>query len=192
MTVRANLLGAVLCGGRSSRMGRDKATLRNSHGIDFLTLALERLQVVCREVCVSASADRQTMARLIADPPHSFGPISGLSAVLSVASDEGFDGCLVNPVDTPNLTAEDLDGLITIHRKSPDHPVCALSGDGDERRLQPLIAIYPVSSLPSVRECVESEQYSLRRYLESSPFSTLPLSSSSCHNINTPADIESQ
>lgn len=173
-------------------MGRDKARLKNEQGVDFLTLAIERLRVVCREVCVSASADRETTERLIVDPVQSFGPISGLVEVLKVASSEGFDGCLVNPVDTPNLTVDDLHVLIAIYQKSPDRPVCAVSGDGDAKQTQPLISIFPVSSLASVGESIASEHYSLRRYLKSSSHSTAKLSSQSCHNINTPADFESQ
>ncbi len=182
------ILGVVLCGGQSTRMGRDKATLLIDHGKDFLQHAIDRLMMVCEEVCVSASKDRDSPVPLIADPEESFGPMTGIIRSLHYANQHRYDACLFNPVDTPYLTERDLESLIDSFANYPKSIVCALSGKSD--RLEPLIAIYPVTALEPLNHACESAQHSLKKFLRTQAVQPVRLSAAVCHNINRPEDLK--
>ncbi|QEF95983.1 molybdopterin-guanine dinucleotide biosynthesis protein MobA [Stieleria maiorica] len=183
------LLGVVLCGGASKRMGRDKAALMTHRGLSFLDHACQRLQSVCGTVCVSSSVRRDTELRHILDPPKSHGPISGIHASLTFARDHGFDACVFSPVDTPALTSDDLKTMLAVFADHRDRVVCAVS-DQTTDSIEPLIAIYPATVCDVVDQSIQNGQYSPRRLLRSLSVVTVPLSSTSCHNINTPADLK--
>lgn len=183
------LLGVVLCGGASKRMGRDKAALTTRQGQSFLDHAGRRLQEHCGTVCVSSSQQRETDFHRIPDPPESHGPISGIHASLSYARDHGFDACVFTPVDTPALTSRDLQTLIDAFAGHRDQVVCAVS-DQTPEHIEPLIAIYPVTLVDIIGTSIDAGQYSPRRLLRSLPITTVPLSAASCRNINTPSDLD--
>ena len=62
------LLGVVLCGGRSSRMGQDKAMLPHPSGGTFATHAADRLAKICDQVCISGESVEIAGVSLIEDP----------------------------------------------------------------------------------------------------------------------------
>ena len=51
----SNLLGVVLCGGQSSRMGQEKSQLEHPQGGTFLQLALKRLKDICHDVIIAGT-----------------------------------------------------------------------------------------------------------------------------------------
>lgn len=81
------LSGVVLAGGASTRMGRDKATVRID-GMRLVDRAVSALQECCAEVLV-ASGGRRRLAHLsvpqIADAQPGAGPLAGLVAGLETA-----------------------------------------------------------------------------------------------------------
>jgi molybdopterin-guanine dinucleotide biosynthesis protein A len=95
--------GYVLAGGRSSRMGRDKALLE-LRGRPLVELAVERLRGVCAEVKIlGGNRELARYARLVEDLHPGCGPMGGMEAALT---DSGFDWNLILPVDMPLLTTE--------------------------------------------------------------------------------------
>ena len=182
------LLGVVLVGGRSSRMGRDKAQLKTSSGRLFLDLAYDRLQELCDTVGVSGSQTSRSEYMSIADPPESHGPISGIYASLVFATLHGFDACVLNPVDTPDLTACEMRKMVDVFRQNPSQVVCAVAGE-NARHVEPLIAVYPTDITPRILDSLNAGQYSLQRILHDLPVIRVPLSVAACHNVNTPADL---
>lgn len=188
------LLGVVLCGGHSVRMGRDKAELEIEGGVSFLDHACQRLDSVCDDVSVSASTERRSKYRVIADPPESNGPMTGVLTSLRFASEQDYDACVFTPVDTPQLTAANVLSLIDEFRNNsfrcdPRRIVCAISDD-DSQRLQPLIAVYPVCMIKPLSRCFDERRFSLRRFLENQSFAKIKLPASACENINTPSDLQ--
>ena len=189
-----SLLGVVLCGGRSTRMGRDKTQLPHpDSGMTFLEHTVQRLQPVCRSVCL-AGETRNTPPRTvpsdivtIPDPIPGLGPAAGVAAALEHARLRRFAGCLVTPVDTPHLSTQDLRAMIDRWLPRADTVVCAVGARG--RRLQPLIAIYPTGICNAIRELLTSGDRSLRRWLESHPHHEVTLDESSLININRPEDL---
>lgn len=131
-----SITGLVLCGGRSSRMGRDKAWLE-LEGKPMLLRQIERLEAAgCAEVLVSGPAGRdyeEFGKRLIPDSITNGGPLAGLCAGISAAT---HDLVLSVAVDLPNLGVEFLRWLVD-GAENVD-AVCPRS----ERGFEPLCAVY--------------------------------------------------
>jgi molybdopterin-guanine dinucleotide biosynthesis protein A len=90
-----NLTGFVLAGGRSSRMGRDKALL-NWHGQTLLEHMIDLLQAVANPVQVVGRDP-------VPDRLPGLGPLSGIATGLEATST---DANLFVAVDLPCLTKE--------------------------------------------------------------------------------------
>ncbi|HZX80427.1 MAG TPA: molybdenum cofactor guanylyltransferase [Lysobacter sp.] len=103
--------GIVLAGGRSSRMGRDKALLE----IDGRTL-LDRAIALLRDAGaaeVLVSGDRPGG---IPDMIPGLGPVGGIASVLSRVDDGPF---MVMPVDMPALDVDTLHLLLDATTRAP-------------------------------------------------------------------------
>jgi molybdopterin-guanine dinucleotide biosynthesis protein A len=97
------LVGFVVAGGQSRRMGRDKALLPWNGGT-LLDHAVTRLRAVCREVRVLSGADRRYADRGLpvdVDPITDGGPLAGLATALAVAAPRSV---LLLGVDIPFVT----------------------------------------------------------------------------------------
>ena len=195
-----DLLGVVLCGGRSSRMGRDKAQLIHSSGISYVDHAVDRLRRVCNTVCLSVAADLASIVPAegalnatcstiprIPDAVGYRGPAGGIAASLGLAEQTGCAGCLITPVDMPELTDADLEQLLDRWLLDPHSIVCALDPERDQP--QPLVAVYPTQIRAAIEELALSEDRSLRRWLWQRSYQGVPLSSLSLLNINRPEEI---
>jgi molybdopterin-guanine dinucleotide biosynthesis protein A len=134
--------GAVLAGGRSTRMGRDKASLL-VHGEPLLLRQLRLLaDAGCADRLVSSGASAPGPAfalvpdevRIVADHSADAGPLAGLARVLTEAR---YDLVIVIAVDLPGLDAGFLRALIAEAR--PGVGVVP-SRNGQH---EPLVAVYP-------------------------------------------------
>ena len=105
-----SVLGVVLVGGRSTRMGRDKALveLRGRPLHRWVAAALE--EAGCEVVAAGRSRPVGSL-RTIPDPPDSRrGPIVGLHA----ASQEPHEAILLVATDQPLLRPDTVTGLIAV------------------------------------------------------------------------------
>ena len=108
---QSRVAGVVLAGGRSSRMGRDKALLpyQGRHLVDWMAEMLRAAGAA--EVYVSSPADRTYPGHAcLADKSPDAGPVGGILSVVTALP--GYDGYLVVPVDMPLLTPEMLARLL--------------------------------------------------------------------------------
>lgn len=133
---RDPLVGVVLAGGRSVRMGADKRFIRIG-GLTLLERALgvlrplvDDLVVVTRDETAQASS-----ARVVADEVKERGPLAGLYTGLRAA---GRGRVLVIPVDMPLLAPELLALLVAA---SPGWLVTVPRWRG---RVEPLVGVYDV------------------------------------------------
>jgi molybdenum cofactor guanylyltransferase len=124
---------AVLAGGASRRMGRDKATLRVG-GVELAALVLAAAAQVADPVVLVAPEGhpaRRVAAPAVADP--GLGPLAALAAALDALEAEHV---LVLAADHPGLRVPLLARLV------------ALAGEADAvacrrgPRLEPLVAVY--------------------------------------------------
>lgn len=185
--------GFVLTGGRSSRMGRDKALL--PFGDRSLAAWMAKVvQKVCGEVSLVGSRAKYSGLGfpVVEDIFIDSGPLAGIHAAL-VHSDTPFS--LIVGCDMPNLSPDFLDRLLEI----------ALEGDSDAVvpeseafGYEPLCAVYSRNCLPRIEEALRNEERKV-----SSIFSRLRVRPVMCRewqaydplgklfqNLNTPEDYE--
>lgn len=148
--------GVVLAGGRSQRMGRDKAFL-TVEGQSLVQRQAALLKAVgCTDLLISGRPDVDYAvphARIVFDHQPDAGPLAGLVAALNAAQQEWL---LVLAVDLPRITADFLRTLLA--QRSAGRGVVPFGRHGFE----PLIACYPRVVLSLAMHAAEHSDYSLQ------------------------------
>lgn len=147
------ILGAIIAGGRSSRMGgREKAFLELD-GVALIERVSSRIGFQVHEVVINANGDPSRFARLecvvIADLLEDVTtPLAGLHAALAFGADDGFDAVLTVPSDCPLLPldlverlkpAGDVTGAAHARSGGQDHFLTGLWTTAMARPLERLI-----------------------------------------------------
>jgi molybdopterin-guanine dinucleotide biosynthesis protein A len=148
------VVGLVLAGGRSVRFGGEKAVALLD-GRPLLEWAARRLESVCLSVAINvrAGTEAEAVAKALGlptlhdAPGDASGPLAGVKAGLIWAEEQGAQLLAVSPCDAP-LLPDDLYVRLLAHADG----AAAMAETSDGR--QPLCAIWPVASLPSVREAL--------------------------------------
>ena len=152
VSMRRRLFGLVLVGGKSVRMGRDKALICYNGNENQLLHSTALLRVVCQEVFVSQRKDQayehQNFTNIIYDSVEEVkGPLCGIISAMHNYPDEHW---LVIACDLPNLDDVALRKLVReFESDSPQLIAYKSSYDGLP---EPLCAIYPSGS---ARELLE-------------------------------------
>ena len=137
--------GFLLCGGRSSRMGANKALLQ-FHGELLVQRGLRTLSEVCTEVAIAGGTeDLNRFGKVIQDETADSGPLGGIISAMEQSTSEWN---LFLSVDTPFVPASALSRLLSAAADSPSVGVMARVAG----RLQPLCAAYSRKALPLLRE----------------------------------------
>lgn len=145
--------GVVLAGGRSTRMGRDKAWIAvDGESLIVRQLRLLRESGVGRLLVSVAAGDPAGPDRFRSELPHAVvclrdarpdgGPLVGIARALG-ALQAGESHLVVLAVDLPRLRSDLLGTLIEAVRLTPEAGVVPRF-DGN---LEPLVAVYPRSGL---------------------------------------------
>ncbi len=162
--------GFVLAGGRSSRLGRDKALLpwppnlfAEGNSQTLLQHSIARLESVCTTVSICANRDDLPFAEaIIPDALPGSGPLGGIVAALEHSTT---DWNLMLAVDLPVLPVEVLQALVACARpgqeseaasnlRSPQMVACILPEvDGLP---QPLCGLYHRVLVPGLRVALEA------------------------------------
>src|SRR5579863_6478488 len=183
--------GFVLAGGRSSRMGCDKALLQ-CDGKTLLERALATVGSVAQNAAIVGDADKYSQfGRVVEDIYRNCGPLGGIHAALT-ASETDYN--LMLAVDMPFIPHELLEFLI-VRARSSRSIVTAPEADG---RLQPLCAVYHQQFLTVAEQALtrrENKITSLFETLDTHIISSTELRSAGFavdvfRNWNTLADLE--
>ena len=185
------LVGVVLAGGASQRMGADKALLSHPNGTSWLEAQVQLLRSADLEVCVLTGhgSHHQLLGTLEgvtvqAEPWQPAGPLWALSCVLHDRDDEAL---LTVPVDMPGLRQEVIQQLISRWSMQPSRALVADDGS----RLQHLLGIYPCGAL--YRKALDDEltkgESRWHVWLERIPHDSLKLPPDQLVNINRPGDL---
>ncbi len=187
--------GAILVGGASSRMGRDKARLE-WNGVplvervaDVLGRCMTRVRLVVRP-----GSEPPLDLPCIEDVSSVRAPIVGVHAALQACESAAV---LVAACDLPELDANVVLALLALvpHGDGPD-VVAPLGPKGHE----PLLAVYRPRLLPELERRIEAGELSLQSLLNDVETLGVPEAAlrqldpelRSLRNVNRPEDLEDQ
>jgi molybdenum cofactor guanylyltransferase len=185
--------GIVLCGGRSSRMGRPKAWLPFGDEV-LLQRVVRILSEVVDPIVVVAAPDQELpslppITVIARDNREGLGPLNGLAAGLAALQGR-VDAAYLSSCDVPFLRAVFVDRVLA---GLGDADVCVPEVGGFRH---PLAAAYRVSLLPKVRELIEANRLRPVFLMELVPTRVLREADlgdaglASLRNVNTPEDYE--
>lgn len=158
MGIRPGLCrGFVLVGGKSSRMGQDKALLPFGN-MPLLIWMAERVQAVCEQVSLVGDGNTYSgwVYPVIEDIFPGQGPLAGIHTVLA-HSDAPLN--LVVGCDMPYLSPEFLSLLLEIARKGNFDAVVP---ESESFGCEPLCAVYTPACRAPVEEALQSHQRQTR------------------------------
>ena len=175
----------LLAGGRSSRMGCDKAFLRIEDE-PLWQRQLNVLEELAPEKIFLAGPPRDEWCdyEVLADAFKNTGPLGGLTSA--------FRACptpllLVLAVDLPKMTGDFLRDLLT--------EGCGIVPQLNER-FEPLAAVYPKTALPVAETHLSHGEYSMQKFVEACvaqrlvrPKRVSPDDAPLFTNLNTPKDL---
>jgi molybdopterin-guanine dinucleotide biosynthesis protein A len=180
----------LLAGGKSTRMGSDKALLRvpNSNRV-LWQQQLGLLQELKPQEIFWSGPSRPGMpdhVRVIADEIKDAGPLAGISACLNILQS---DLLVVLAVDLPQMTFGFLKKLL--ERCSPSFGIVAQHGNFFE----PLAAVYPKSLHVFATDHLRQKRYALQDFVREGmrlgSLQIFPLGDDDIplfKNLNSPAD----
>jgi len=187
--------GIILCGGRSSRMGRPKAWL--PFGPELMLQRMARiLNEVVSPIVVVAAPDQDVppLARevlIVRDEREGFGPLQGLAAGLQALKGRA-EAVYLSSCDVPFLQQAFVRRLIDLRG---EHAICVPQVGGYHH---PLAAVYRLDVLDTVNRLLAENR--LRpvflfeslptRIVEASELADVDPTFQSLRNLNTPEDYE--
>lgn len=186
LTDQRPLCGLVLAGGRSLRMGTDKASLDYGRG-EEAPRVFGLLEEVCQQVFVSCRADQANLPGRrglpqIHDQLTGRGPLAGLLAAFDQRPDAAW---LVVACDLPRLDRSVLDTLLA--GRNPHRFATAFRGHQDFP--EPLCAVYEPKARPRLLQFLAAGYDCPRKMLINSPIALLePETGGRLVNANTPED----
>ena len=179
-----NRCALILAGGRSRRMGRDKALIRwgNETLLERAVRFWQTSGRVDRVLVAEGTPGRLGMlpagAEPVADLVPGQGPMGGLLAGFEAS---GAELLYVSAVDMPNLATEAI-------LPPPEHDVSVYRRDGG---LEPLFGVYRRSVVPAARALLERGDGKMSHLLQAvrtDYYYTPPCLEGVLQNLNSPAD----
>jgi molybdopterin-guanine dinucleotide biosynthesis protein A len=179
------ITGVILAGGKSSRMGQDKALLVYDGKPFIQHIAETLLQVFPRVIIISDKTEGRAFLGLpvYADIFHDSGPLGGIHSALAHATTPYV---FVDSCDTPFINTSLISGLCG--EALPDK----ITIPDDGKNIHPLIGIYPVSLLHILHKDLVAGKRRVADFLERNRHFVsalhLPQFEMIFNNVNTPAD----
>lgn len=173
----------LLAGGKSSRMGTNKADLLYGDKT-FLEHMLDKAHSLKIEKCfISGYSSQRGDVQTVLDQFHDRGPLGGLHAGMKVI-DTPY--CLVLPIDAPLLPLHVLESLLRAHREHAKKDRALIWEHGD--RKEPLIAVYPVAMVSTIEELICDRPVPVFRALDRVGYDCcrIEIDETEIINVNTP------
>lgn len=155
------VLGVLLAGGQSRRMGGGDKCLRLLGGKPILTRIVERMRPQVRRLVVNANGDPGRFAAyglpVVGDSVEGFaGPLAGVLAGLDWAAENAPDCPVIVtvPTDAPFLPTDLVDGLWQAVKLQGAELACAASNG----RPHPVVGLWPVALRDELRRAMTAEE----------------------------------
>lgn len=154
------IVAGILIGGKSTRMGADKATLPwgDSTIVETIVETVHRVTPECvlLGTCDQLPASLADLCQLLDSHPG-IGPITGLHSLLV---HHPASWCMLLSCDIPNITREAVNQLVA--RITPGNRVIVYTTDN---RPEPCCALYHADILPNVERAIADKEYSLTKLI---------------------------
>ncbi len=172
----------ILCGGQSSRMGRDKSQLL-FRGQTFLELMSAKASVHFETLfLLGANRPFNTPIKQIPDARDDAGPLGGILAALQHTNQESV---AILPVDLPLITNKTLRYL---HEESFQKSDIIIAKSPD--RIQPLLGIWKTALSAKLENYLNAGMRSVMGFLDEIDVETFEVTSGEIKNINTQEEYE--
>jgi molybdenum cofactor guanylyltransferase len=176
----------LLAGGKSSRMGRDKALIK-FEGQPLWRRQLDTLRRLRPEQLFLSGTLPASEVETIADDVADVGPLAGVAAALQKSSSPLL---VVLAIDLPLVTTRFLRSLL--HLCSERRGVVPQSS----QRFEPLAAVYPKNCAPLAAAALQSGDFSMQNFVRAALNQNLLTArkieddeAALFTNLNTPADL---
>jgi molybdopterin-guanine dinucleotide biosynthesis protein A len=176
--------GFVLAGGRSSRMGQEKALLMLG-GEPLVERGVRKLKETCVEVAIAGGTeDLARFGRVIPDKNPGCGPLGGIVSALEQSL---FEWNLFLPVDAPFVPVSALKALLVMAGGSSS--VCVVARA--EGLMQPLCAVYSRRALEVLQEELAAGRWKVTSAIEAAgPVKVMDFDDARWFaNLNTPEEF---
>jgi molybdopterin-guanine dinucleotide biosynthesis protein A len=185
------IAGMILAGGRSSRMGRDKA-LVPLQGRPLLAHVITRLAPQVERLAINANGDLTRFLAFdlplrpdrVSDRP---GPLAGIAAALAFAREIGAEAVAVVPADAPFLPLNVVARLAAAMGQT--QAACAQSARG----LEPLFSLWRIETEAPVLAALARQEGSPRAVLSILDHRLVDFTGAgeeaAFANLNTPQDL---
>jgi molybdenum cofactor guanylyltransferase len=184
----------ILAGGKSTRMGTDKAFV-DYGGRTLLARSLDLARSVASDVRIAGSKEKfAAFAPVVEDVIRNCGPLGGIHAALRASPSELN---LVLAVDVPFVSSAFLQYLIKQARDAPEAAVVVPRGD---EGWQPLCAIYRQEFAGVAELALQAGRYKITRLFDEVPTRVIDreeledagFSLAIFRNLNTPEELEAE
>ena len=175
----------VLAGGKSSRMGQDKALMKMS-GKTMIQHVVDNLAKVFDEVFISGnrSGDPVPM-NVIKDRYEQKGPMEGIRSALEHCQEDIF----VCSCDMPFVSTELMKDIL---QRRAENKISIAECEG---KVYPVLGIYPYVVLDVLANSIKNDRLRMTRFLEQQDAHYIQYDESfrpQFLNINTPAECHAQ
>jgi len=179
--------GILLAGGKSSRMGEDKAFMKYKNRYLY-EYGLSILHFFSGDILVSSSDtrfDNQNYSRIEDEIPN-LGPLGGIYSCLRKIKN---NTAIILPCDLPMITTDIIDLLIS---QSDGYEITIPLNQNNLP--EPLIGIYSTSLIPIIEKMIYSKNYKMQSLLKDSNSNLIKipeLDAKVFNNINSQGDFYS-
>ncbi len=186
-----DLKGLILCGGKSSRMGRDKSTLL-FNGIPFFEKIARELDDLDLPVVLSCRSDQKEVINsgrnILLDNSKAEGPMKGMHSAYQQHPKQSW---LVLTVDMVNVDSGLLSLLIQNRKPDAKATVFDISEPNEKTFPVPFPGIYEPAFFTDMEKKIEKGQFSIRQIILQSDAKLLPCPyPEKMKNINRPQDLK--
>ncbi len=185
--VMGDIDGIVLAGGKSRRLGEDKALL-TLHPLSQTLLERTVALLTPFVDTVRVSGRQVEFASFLPDAVLDAGPIGGILAALLVAPKKA---CCVLACDLPLLRSGHLARLFAA-REQRSPATCVTAFQNTQGRFETTVAIYEQAALPYLQQAVKRKEYALRKAVPLERWTGVCCNEAEKDaflNLNTPDDL---
>lgn len=184
------LVGAVLTGGASRRMGRTKALIEID-GVPMAARVAAALRAAGCDSVIGYGGDPDELASLglpvVADRYPGSGPLGGVLGVLELfeTHERRPDGVFIVACDLPAVTGNDLAGMVAVARDRPGLDVVVARTSS----IEPTCAIWRRSGIEQIRRCFDDGERALHVVIARLESFAVEVDAAALRNINTPEEL---